>query len=94
MSDANITRRLVIHGRVQGVYFRDSMRQQARKLGVNGWVRNRVDGTVEAMVHGEPDAVETIIEWAKEGPTAARVSEVRVKEAEGTFDGFEVLPTP
>lgn len=89
-----ITRLLTIRGRVQGVYYRDSMRQRARQLNVKGWVRNGSDGSVEAMVYGTPDAVAAIIEWAKDGPAAASVSEVRVQEAEGTFDGFEVLPTP
>ena len=89
-----ITRLLTIHGRVQGVYYRDSMRQRARQLGVKGWVRNCSDGSVEAIVYGTPDAVAAIIEWAKQGPATAKVSDVRVKEAEGEFDGFEVLPTP
>ena len=89
-----ITRLLTIHGRVQGVYYRDSMRQRARQLGVKGWVRNCSDGSVEAIVCGTPEAVAAIIEWAKQGPTAAKVSDVRVKEAEGQFASFEVLPTP
>ena len=89
-----ITRLLTIHGRVQGVYYRDSMRQRARQLGVKGWVRNCSNGSVEAIVYGTPDAVAEIIEWAKQGPTAAKVSDVRIKEAEGDFDSFEVLPTP
>jgi len=89
-----ITRLLTIHGRVQGVYYRDSMRQRARQLGVNGWVRNCSGGSVEAIVYGTPDAVAAIIEWAKQGPATANVSDVRVKEAEGQFDSFEVLPTP
>ena len=62
------TLRLVIHGRVQGVFFRDSMRREAIRLGIAGWVRNRSDGTVEATVQGEPDAVEAILRWAHRGP--------------------------
>jgi acylphosphatase len=89
-----VTRLLTIHGRVQGVYYRDSMRQRARQLGVKGWVRNCCDGSVEAIVYGTSDAVAAIIEWAKQGPTAAKVNDVRVKEAQGQFDSFEVLPTP
>jgi len=93
MSDALITKRLIISGRVQGVYFRDSMRQQARQLGVTGWVRNRSDGTVEAMVHGKPDAVERIIEWAHHGPDTARVTDVYIEAAQGQFDNFDLLFT-
>ena len=88
-----VTKRLSIHGRVQGVYFRDSMRQQARQLGITGWVRNRTDGTVEAMVSGEPEAVAKIIEWARHGPPTAKVTDVQIGEAEGQFDSFELLPT-
>jgi len=89
-----ITRLLTIQGRVQGVYYRHSMRQRARELGVKGWVRNCSDGSVEAIVYGTPDAVAAIIEWAKQGPTAAKVSDVNIKDAEGQFDSFEVLLTP
>jgi acylphosphatase len=88
-----VTKRLIISGRVQGVFFRDSMRQQARQLGVTGWVRNRSDGTVEAMVQGKPDAVKKMIEWAHRGPDAAKVTEVQIEEAHGQFDSFDLLFT-
>lgn len=93
MSESVVTKRLVIHGRVQGVYFRDSMRQLARRHGVTGWVRNRSDGSVEAMVQGKPDAVEKIIKWAHRGPDAAKVIGVQIEEAEGQFDSFDLLFT-
>ena len=93
MSESVVTKRLVIHGRVQGVYFRDSMRQLARRHGVTGWVRNRSDGSVEAMVQGKPDAVEKIIKWAHRGPDAAKVIEVQIEEAQGQFDSFDLLFT-
>lgn len=57
--------RLVIHGRVQGVFFRDSMLREAQKLGICGWVRNRSDGSIEAAVQGNPDAVDAIMGWAR-----------------------------
>lgn len=71
-----ISKRLKIHGKVQGVYYRESLRQQARRLGVTGWVRNRKDGTVEALVQGEPAPVAEIVAWCHEGPPAARVDKV------------------
>ncbi len=67
------TVRLRVHGRVQGVFFRDSMRAQAQRLGVGGWVRNDPDGTVEAVVSGEPAAVDALVAWAHDGPAGARV---------------------
>ncbi len=73
------TRRLRIRGRVQGVGYRDALCQQAQRLGVAGWVRNRSDGSVEALVHGEPQAVEALIAWAQVGPPAARVVELTVE---------------
>ena len=88
-----ITRHLLIRGRVQGVYFRESMRQRARQLGVTGWVRNRTDGTVEAMVQADADNVTTIIEWAWSGPAAASVSDVRIEDGDGSYSRFEKLPT-
>ncbi|UCD68616.1 MAG: acylphosphatase [Betaproteobacteria bacterium] len=88
-----VTKHLRIHGRVQGVYFRDSMRQQARQLGVTGWVRNRLDGTVEALVSGEPQAIAKIIEWARHGPATAKVTDVQIEETQGQFDSFDLLLT-
>ncbi len=88
-----VTRRLVASGRVQGVWFREAMRQEAQRLGVTGWVRNRLDGTVEALVQGAPEAVEAIVGWARCGPEAARVERVEVSEASGEFAVFEKRPT-
>lgn len=83
--------RLVVHGRVQGVFFRDSMRREAQRLGIAGWVRNRSDGTVEAVVRGEPTAVDTIVRWAHRGPEHARVERVEIEPGEGAYSSFEVL---
>ncbi|MBI3903606.1 MAG: acylphosphatase [Nitrosomonadales bacterium] len=88
---AQTTLHLIIHGRVQGVYFRDSMRREAQKLGVAGWVRNRSDGTVEAVVQGEADAMEAIVRWAHRGPEFAQVMQVDSEAAEGVYTGFEIL---
>ena len=88
-----ITKHLIVHGRVQGVGYRESMRREAERYGVTGWVRNRRDGTVEAQVHGWPDAVARILEWARRGPPAARVTSVDVSEAQGEFDAFEHRPS-
>ena len=82
---------LVIHGRVQGVFFRDSMRNEAQSLGISGWVRNRSDGTVEAAVQGEPTAVNAIVRWAHHGPQHARVDRVEVAVHEGSYSGFDVI---
>ena len=70
----------MVHGQVQGVFFRDSCRRQARSRQVAGWVRNNDDGTVEAVFEGDPDAVTTLVDWAHEGPAGARVSRVEVAE--------------
>lgn len=88
-----LTRHLFIAGRVQGVGFRMYMQRKAHELGIRGWVRNRRDGRVEALVQGAPEAVEAIIAWARRGPPSALVSEVRVLEAEGNYEGFDALPT-
>lgn len=88
-----VTRHLVIFGRVQGVFYRESMRLEAERLGVSGWIRNRRDATVEAVVQGSPESVEAIIAWARRGPSDARVSGVEVGEATGEFTGFEKWPT-
>jgi acylphosphatase len=86
-----VTKHLVIHGRVQGVAFRDAMRIRAGQLQVTGWVRNRQDGSVEAMVQGSPQAVEAMIEWAHRGPPAARVTKVEVEENSGEFSRFDIV---
>ena len=85
-----IERRLTIRGRVQGVGFRESLIEVAREHGVAGWVRNRRDGSVEALLQGESEAVERAIMWCRDGPPAARVSGVEVAEepASGMLDGF------
>jgi len=77
-----ISRRLRIHGRVQGVWFRESMRQRADQLKVTGWVRNRTDGTVEALVQGDPAAVEAMVDWARRGPEGAKVDRVDFEAAD------------
>jgi acylphosphatase len=85
------TLRLVIQGRVQGVFFRDSMRREAQNLAVAGWVRNRSDGTVEAAVHGDPAAVDAIVRWAQRGPQHAQVERVDIEPDEGSYTSFEVI---
>ena len=75
------TRHLRITGRVQGVGYRYHMAQEASRLGLAGWVRNRSDGSVEALVHGAPTAVQAFIDWAHQGPALARVDGVAVSEA-------------
>jgi acylphosphatase len=89
----NITRRLRIHGRVQGVGFRYYMTREARRRGVAGWVRNRIDGTVEAIVHGSEAAVDALIAWAARGPPSAYVTNVEVSDDTGAFQEFAQLPT-
>jgi acylphosphatase len=81
--------RLVISGRVQGVWYRESMRQEAERLGVTGWVRNLNDGRVEAIVCGEPEKTEAIVAWAHKGPPLARVSRIETSPAEGEYPSFE-----
>lgn len=88
-----ITRHLHITGRVQGVGFRFYTQRKARELGVTGWVRNRLDGSVEAIVQGEAGAVEAMIAWTRHGPPSARVTEVRVSEGSGEYSGFETRAT-
>jgi acylphosphatase len=87
------TRHLRITGRVQGVGYRWSMAQQAQALGVSGWVRNRRDGSVEAVASGSAAAVQALIEWAQCGPMGARVDGVEAGVAEGGFVGFEQRET-
>lgn len=88
-----MARHLIIRGRVQGVGYRASMVDEARRLGVTGWVRNRRDGTVEAVVDGEAAAVAAILAWARRGPPGARVAEVAVEETDGSFADFDWRPS-
>jgi acylphosphatase len=84
-------KRVKAHGRVQGVFFRDSTRQRAQVAGVAGWVANRPDGTVEAVFEGEPDAVKSLVAWMHDGPRGADVERVEVDEEEPEgLSGFEV----
>ncbi|MDI6746959.1 MAG: acylphosphatase [Rhodocyclaceae bacterium] len=86
-------RHLIITGRVQGVWYRASMAQEAERLGVTGWVRNRNDGSVEAMVAGSDEQVAAIMNWARRGPPAAQVEHVAVEigsaQVATEFSGFE-----
>ena len=88
-----VTRHLVITGLVQGVWYRESMREVAEGLGVTGWVRNRSDGSVEAVIQGETGSVEALIDWARRGPPQARVTNVAVGDTTGNFDIFEKRPS-
>jgi acylphosphatase len=76
-----IARRVVVHGRVQGVFFRDSTRREARAAGVTGWVRNAADGSVQAHLEGPPDGVERVVRFMRAGPPEADVGDVDVDEA-------------
>ena len=75
-----IRRRLVVHGYVQGVGFRYSVARAAQTRGLAGWVANRADGTVEAVVEGEPEAVDALVRFCREGPRGAAVDRVDVEE--------------
>ena len=82
---------MVARGRVQGVFFRDSTRRRAESLGVAGWVTNRDDGAVEAVFEGEPDAVESMVGFTREGPGHADVSDLEVTEEEPEdLSGFRI----
>ena len=86
-------RRLIITGIVQGVGFRYAMAAQARLLGVCGWVRNRRDASVEAMIAGDAGQIEEMLAWSRIGPAGAAVDNVLVETATGDFSTFEMLPT-
>jgi len=86
-------RRLVITGLVQGVGFRYAMAAQARLLGVTGWVRNRRDGSVEAMIAGSAGQIEQMLAWSRMGPAGAAVGNVMVETGSGEYADFEYRPT-
>ena len=84
-------RRVVVHGLVQGVFFRDTVRRHAQSRGVAGWVRNNPDGTVEAVFEGEPEAVERLVAFVHEGPSGAIVERVEVADEEDEgHTGFSI----
>lgn len=86
-----IRRRVIVRGTVQGVFFRDSSRQEASRRGVTGWVTNRDDGAVEAVFEGSVEAVEEMVAWSHEGPHSAVVESVDVTEEEPQGEaGFSV----
>jgi acylphosphatase len=86
-----VRKRVIVHGRVQGVFFRDTTRRMAESRGVAGWVRNNPDGSVEAAFEGDADAVERMVQFAREGPRGADVQRVEVvdEEPEG-LTGFRI----
>lgn len=91
MTNGGIRRRVIVHGEVQGVFFRDTARREASRHGVSGWVRNTPEGTVEAVFEGEREAVDRVLGFAHEGPAGAEVERVETfeEEPEG-LAGFEV----
>lgn len=89
-----MVRRLLVHGRVQGVWYRGWTVDQAEALGLDGWVRNRRDGSVEILVSGADGAIERLIALCRQGPSAARVERVEVTGSDETVPaGFEQRPT-
>jgi acylphosphatase len=90
MSEA-VRRRVVVHGHVQGVFFRDSCRREANARGVAGWIANRSDGAVEAVFEGSPDAVAALVDFCRHGPRGAEVSSVdETSERPEGISGFDV----
>jgi acylphosphatase len=95
-SPGKVARRIVVAGEVQGVGFRYALAREARRRSLCGWVRNLRDGTVEALVLGEGSDVDAIIDWARSGPPAARVSAVDVHDVPDgmqNYDSFEIVAT-
>jgi acylphosphatase len=92
MPEATVRRRVLVSGRVQGVWFRESCRREAELLGVTGWVRNRADGCVEAIFEGSPHRVQALIAWCRLGPPHADVVALDVREETPLGEpGFAVL---
>lgn len=91
MSTPVVARRVIVSGRVQGVWFRESCRREATAAGVHGWVRNNPDGTVEALLEGDEPAVRTVVEWMRTGPPLAQVTGIDVTELHASgAHGFTV----
>ena len=86
-----VARRVLVTGIVQGVFFRDSCRRQARAAGVSGWVRNRADGRVEALFEGPPAAVDRMVAWCRQGPPRASVEHVDISDEDlSGAEGFRL----
>ena len=83
---------IFVSGRVQGIFFRENTKKKAQKLRITGWVRNLPDGRVEAVLEGEKDKIEELVNWVKKGPMFAKVDglEVMPEEYQGEFDNFEI----
>jgi acylphosphatase len=89
-----LTRQIRVRGRVQGVGFRYSLRDEAQRLRLAGWVRNRADGSVEALLQGEAADVDVLIAWARRGPRGARVDDLAVEAVEApVLQNFEIRPS-
>ena len=91
---ADVAARLLVHGQVQGIGYRITLRQEAGQHQVKGWVRNREDGSVEAVLQGEHTAVEQVIDWARRGPSGAKVRKVDVDwvPPDTSWQDFEIRP--
>jgi acylphosphatase len=91
------SRQIRVQGRVQGVGFRYALRDQAERLGITGWVRNRSDGSVQALLQGEQAAIDRLLAWARRGPPGARVAALEEEPLEGDcerpYTRFEIRPT-
>ena len=89
---SQVRARIVVFGRVQGVFFRYTMCREAERLQVTGWVRNRIDGAVEAVMEGEKEAVENLVSWCRQGPPGAVVRKIDVEwqEYQGEFNSFSI----
>jgi acylphosphatase len=86
-----VRRRVIVEGQVQGVFYRDSCRREAVAAGLSGWVRNCADGTVEAVLEGDPAAVERVVRWMRSGPSHAEVTDVRTATEDPVGErGFRV----
>ena len=81
-----IAKRVIISGRVQGVFFRANTKQKAEQLGITGWVRNTSDGKVEAIFEGDENSVKEMISWCRHGPSLARVDNINIKENKATSE--------
>ena len=87
----SVARHVVVHGRVQGVFFRDSCRREAQRAGVAGWASNATDGTVHVHLEGDPEAVDRLVAWTRQGPAHAHVDHIDVRETRPAgLTGFDV----